>query len=324
MRAVVTGGAGFIGSHVADRLIGDGWTVTTVDNLDPYYEPEQKRRNIQQALGSSKYSFEEVDICDSRALDRVFDKARPDAVVHLAARAGVRASIDDPAAYVRVNELGGLNVLEACRQRDNVPIAFASTSSVYGDSRRIPFCEDDVCDQPLSPYAASKRGSEMMVHAYHHVHELPVAVLRFFTVYGPRGRPDMAVAKFTRQLLAGEPIVLHGEATERDFTYIGDIVDGVRGAIDWALETRKCDTFNLGRSEPVVVRRLIELLADRLDVEPKVRLGALMPGESERTAADVSKANAAFGYEPQVSLSDGVSRWVEWLESPEAPPRGAR
>ena len=320
MRALVTGGAGFIASHVADRLLADGYEVTSLDNLDPYYDPAQKRRNIVAASASSRYRFVECDVCDDEGFDRTFSEARPDVVVHLAARAGVRASVADPFIYVRVNELGGLNVLEACRRANNVPLVYASTSSVYGATEHIPFREDDSADLPLSPYAASKRGGELMAHAYHHLHGLPVAVLRFFTVYGPRGRPDMAFAKFTGAMQRGEPISLHGEQTERDFTFIDDIVDGVVGAIGWTRKTRGFDTFNLGRSEPVRVRRVIETLAKELGVEPKVVLGELQPGESPATAADVSKARAAFGYEPKVSLEEGVAAWVRWLATDEAPP----
>ncbi len=320
MRALVTGGAGFIGSHVADRFLRDGYTVTAVDNFDPYYDPAQKRRNVAQAQSNDSYRLVEADVADGAAVTRAFEMAEPDIVVHLAAKAGVRASVDDPASYIRVNELGGLHLLDACKVHGTA-MAFASTSSVYGNTSRVPFVEDDYCDRPLSPYAASKRGAEMMVHAYHDLYDLPIAILRFFTVYGPRGRPDMAVAKFTRQLWAGETITLHGEETERDFTFIDDIVDGVMGAVAWVGKGRRTDTFNLGRSEPVRVTRLIELMGKALGVEPRVQVGRLQPGESKVTSANVSKAAGAFDYEPKVSLEEGIARWVEWLDGPEAPPR---
>jgi UDP-glucuronate 4-epimerase len=208
-----------------------------------------------------------------------------------------------------------------------VPVVYSSTSSVYGNTRQIPFREDDPAAQPLTPYAASKRSGELMAHAFHHVYGLPAAVLRFFTVYGPRGRPDMAFATFTRALRRGEPIHLHGEETQRDFTYVDDIVDGVLGATRWVMEARGFGTFNLGRSEPVVVRRLIELLGDALGVEPRVELTTLQVGESEVTAADVSRAADTFGYAPKVSLEEGVRRWVAWIDSSEEAPdelRGPR
>jgi UDP-glucuronate 4-epimerase len=318
--ALVTGGAGFIGSHVADRLLFDGWRVTAFDNFDPYYDPEQKRRNVARALGQNAYRLVEADVRDAAALSTAMDEAEPDLVIHLAARAGVRASIADPRSYVEVNELGGLNVLEACRTRGLLPLVYASTSSAYGNSPRIPFCEDDPAVSPLSPYAASKRSGELMAHAFHHLHALPIAVLRFFTVYGPRGRPDMAFWTFTEALLRGQPIRLHGSDTERDFTYVDDIVDGVLGAVRWLGETRGHDTFNLGRSEPVRVRRLIELLGAALGRPPSIVEGELQAGESRTTFADVSRAAGALGYAPQVSLEEGVRRWVDWLStSDEAP-----
>lgn len=321
MRALVTGGAGFIGSSVVDRLLSAGWEVTGLDNFDPYYDPAQKRRNVQRAIRHDSYRLIEADVREAVALGSAFELAEPDVVVHLAARAGVRTSVQQPASYVEVNELGGLNVLEACRQRANIPLVFASTSSVYGDTSAVPFREDDRAVSPLSPYAASKRAAELMVFAYHHLHGLPTAVLRFFTVYGPRGRPDMAFWTFTRQLLTGEPIRLHGEETERDFTFIDDIVDGVLGAVDWVRATRAHGTFNLGRTEPVRVRRVIAELAAGLGVDYQIEPGKLQPGESTRTMADITRAREALGYRPKRSLEEGVRRWVQWIdEGEDAPP----
>jgi UDP-glucuronate 4-epimerase len=319
--ALVTGAAGFIGSHVVDRLLSQGFTVLGLDNFDPYYDPAQKRRNVARALRAPGYRLVEGDVRDRAAVEAAFDACRPDVVVHLAARAGVRASVDDPRSYVEVNEVGALSVLEACHRRGGTPLVFASTSSVYGGAATPPFREDAPATTPLSPYAASKRSAELMVHAFHHLHGLPVAVLRFFTVYGPRGRPDMAMASFTRDLLQGRTLMLRGETTARDFTYVDDIVDGVMGALDWVSRTRRCDTFNLGRSEPVRVRHLIEVLATALGVTADVQLAELDASEVPVTCADVEKAGAAFGYAPAVSLEAGVRRWVEWARSSdEAPP----
>ncbi|HEY5960852.1 MAG TPA: NAD-dependent epimerase/dehydratase family protein [Polyangiaceae bacterium] len=320
-RILVTGAAGFIGSSVADALLEHGHEVFGFDNFDPYYDPSQKHRNIQRALASSRYRFNEGDVRSAEDLRNAFDAARPDAVIHLAARAGVRASVMDPLTYAEVNEIGGLRVLMECHARNDIPVVYASTSSVYGKSTRLPFREDDDASTPLSPYAASKRASELMAFSFHEIHRLPVAILRFFTVYGPRGRPDMAFFKFTSALLADSPIRLHGESTERDFTYIDDIVAGVTGALDWVLRTRSFDTFNLGRSEPIVVRRVIELLGKELDRAPHIVLGALELGEAHRTAANVSHARLTLGYEPRIGIEEGVSRWVHWLRhSAEAPP----
>jgi UDP-glucuronate 4-epimerase len=321
VRALVTGGAGFIGSNVVDRLLDDGWSVTALDNFDPYYDPAQKRRNVARALAQPGYRLVEGDVRDAAGLDAAFDAARPDVVVHLAARAGVRSSVEDPLSYLEVNERGGLNVLSACHARAGVPLVFASTSSVYGNTPHVPFREDDPAAAPLSPYAASKRSAELMVHAFWHLFRQPAAVVRFFTVYGPRGRPDMAMWKFTHAVLTGQPITLHGEQTARDFTYVDDIVAGVRGAMRWVAEGRGYGTFNLGRTEPVRVRALIDQLGCALGKEAVVILGELEPSESRVTAADVSRARAAFGYEPQVSLPEGVRRWVDWARtSDEAPP----
>ncbi len=322
--ALVTGAAGFIASHVADRLLQEGWTVYGIDNFDPYYDPAQKRRNIARALDHEAYRFREVDVRDAESLEAVFDAAEPALVVHLAARPGVRASIEEPRLYVEVNELGGVNVLEACVRHGKPALVFASTSSVYGNTSQTPFREDDPALDLLSPYAASKRSAELMTRTFHGLHALPTAIVRFFTVYGPRGRPDMAVHKFTEALKRGEELVLHGEETARDFTYIEDIVDGVLGATRWLANGGALDTFNLGRSEPLRTRHLIELLGKLLGVEPKVRLGTLQPGESKATAADVSKAAAAFGYAPHVSLEQGLTRWLEWYESSPESPRAPR
>lgn len=320
MRTLVTGAAGFIGSSVADRLLRLGHDVTGLDNFDPYYDPGQKRRNIVAAQANARYRFIEADVRASEQLADVFDQAKPDVVIHLAARAGVRASVVDPLVYTEVNELGGLRVLMECQRRNGIPVVYASTSSVYGKTTTIPFREDDAANTPLSPYAASKRAGELMAYSFREIHRLPIAILRFFTVYGPRGRPDMAFYKFTTQLIDGQSVRLHGEATERDFTHIDDIVSGVVGATNWVTTTRGFDTFNLGRTEPVVVRRVIELLGAALGKTPRVELSELEPGEAFRTAANVEKARRTFGYDPQVSISAGVESWVEWLRhSPEAP-----
>jgi UDP-glucuronate 4-epimerase len=320
MRALVTGAAGFIASNLVDRLLAEGWEVLGLDDFDPYYDPEQKRRNLRRALACGSFELVQGDVRDLALVSECFDRSRPDVVVHLAARAGVRASVLEPVPYVQVNELGGLHVLDCCHRRGGIPLVFASTSSVYGATSAVPFSELEPAVEPLSPYAASKRAAELMVQAYWHLHHQPTAVLRFFTVYGPRGRPDMAFAGFTRALLGGSPIRLHGAATARDFTYVSDITAGVVGAIHWVMCTRQHGTFNLGRSEPVLVTSLIELLGAALQMKPQVVLGELQPGESPITAADISRAAAAFGYRPEVSLAEGVDRWVDWLRTDEAPP----
>ncbi|MEZ4370363.1 MAG: GDP-mannose 4,6-dehydratase [Polyangiaceae bacterium] len=318
---LVTGGAGFIASTVADQLLATGASVTALDNFDPYYDPAQKRRNIRAAQVNPRYELVEADVAEADQLERVFARRRPDLVIHLAAKAGVRSSVADPHAYLRTNELGGLNVLDACVRHGNVPLCLASTSSVYGNSTQPPFDEEASAVCPLSPYAASKRASELMAYTFNYLHKLPVAVLRFFTVYGPRGRPDMAVAKFTELLLSGQTIRMHGEETERDFTFVQDIAAGVLGAGRWITENQGFGTFNLGRSEPVRVRRLIELLAAELGVEPNIELGELEPSESKVTSANTARAQAAFGYSPRISLEEGIRAWVHWYRTSDESPR---
>ena len=319
-RALVTGAAGFIASSTVDRLLDQGWSVLGFDNFDPYYDPAQKRRNLTRATKSDRFRFVEGDVRDPAAVNSAFSGWSPDAVVHLAARPGVRASIENPRLYAEVNEIGGLNVLEACVNHGNVPLAYASTSSVYGNSAPVPFKEDDPALEPLSPYAASKRSGELMARTFHTLHQLPTAILRFFTVYGPRGRPDMAVHKFTELIDAGKAIHLHGEKTARDFTYVDDIVNGVTGSLAWLDRGGKFDTFNLGRSDPLLARTLIDQLGELIGREPEVILTHLQPGESAVTCADVSKAKDAFGYSPSVQLREGLHRWLEWYrKSPESP-----
>ncbi len=320
MRVVVTGAAGFIGSQVADRLLDLGHEVWAVDNFDPYYDPAQKWRNVARAKQSQGYHLREVDVRNREALAAVFDEAAPSAVVHLAARAGVRASVESPLSYIEVNELGGFYVLDECLRRGKLPLVLASTSSVYGASTNTPFRETEPACEPLSPYAASKRASELMAYAYWHIHRQPTVMLRFFTVYGPRGRPDMAYAKFTEAMLRNEPIRLHGPDTERDFTYIDDIVDGVVGAMGWLSRERVTATFNLGGRSPINIRRMVTLLADRLGRVPRIEMGSLQPGESLKTAADTSAAERAFGFVPKVSIAEGTGRWVDWLRSEESSP----
>lgn len=319
-RALVTGAAGFIASTTVDRLLEKGWSVLGFDNFDPYYDPAQKRRNIALATKSTRYRFVEGDVRDVSGLETAFRDYSPDAVVHLAARPGVRASIENPRLYADVNEMGGLNVLDACVKHGKVPLVYASTSSVYGNTATVPFREDEPAVDPLSPYAASKRSGELMARTFHTIHDLPTAIVRFFTVYGPRGRPDMAVHKFTELIDAGKSIYLHGEETARDFTYVDDIVSGVLGALSWLDGGGGLDTFNLGRSDPVLARTLIDLLGETIGRKPIIRVGELQPGESAVTCADVGKAAGAFGYSPSIDLREGLSRWLDWYRtSPESP-----
>lgn len=320
MHALVTGGAGFIGSCLVDRLLAERWSVTALDNFDPYYDPAQKRRNVAAALRHPGYQLRDGDVRDAATVEAAFAASPPDVVIHLAARAGVRASVEDPLGYLSTNEIGALHVLEACRRRGGTPLVFASTSSIYGGGAVAPFREDDARASPRSPYAATKRASELMALTYHHLHALPVAILRFFTVYGPRGRPDMAFWLFTHALRHGQPIRLRGQETARDFTFVEDIVSGILGAIAWVQAGRGAEVFNLGRSEPHRVVDVIDQLARQLGVEPQIQLTSLDASECAVTAADIGRAQAAFRYRPETSLAAGVQAWLDWVDHSEEAP----
>ncbi|MBN2191986.1 MAG: GDP-mannose 4,6-dehydratase [Polyangiaceae bacterium] len=324
MRALVTGGAGFIGSVVADRMLHDGWEVTAFDSFDPYYDPAQKRRNVARALERPGYRLIVGDVREPAAVEAAFETASPEVVVHLAARAGIRPSVDDPLSYLTTNEIGALHVLEACRRRERTPLVLASTSSIYGGGATPPFREDDPRATPLSPYAATKRASELMALTYHHLHALPLAILRFFTVYGPRGRPDMAFWLFTHALRHGEPIRLRGRNTKRDFTFVRDIANGVLGAARWVYAERGAGVFNLGGSEPHRVIDVVEGLASRLGVDSRIELAELHASECEITAADCTRAQTTFGFQPETSLDAGIDAWMAWVDGSDEAPAALR
>lgn len=307
---VVTGGAGFIGSHLCEALLRRGDEVIALDNFDEFYDPAVKRRNIEEAARSPRFRLVEGDIRDERCVRGVIADGIG-AVVHLAARAGVRPSIEQPLLYQDVNERGTLTLLEACRESGVKKFIFGSSSSVYGNNRKIPFAESDSVDRPISPYAATKRAGELISHTYHHLFGLAVTCLRFFTVYGPRQRPDLAIHKFARLIEASRPIPVFGDGgMMRDFTYVDDIVDGVLRAID------RCEgyhIYNLGESQPVSVRELIELLEAALGKKAVIDRQPLQPGDVDRTYADVTLARAELGYEPRTDMPTGLARFVTWL-----------
>jgi len=308
--ALITGAAGFIGSHVSEALLGSGWRVIGVDNFDAFYDPAIKQRNLSRCRESSNFSLIEADIRDAAAIERAMD-VRPDVVVHLAARAGVRPSIEQPVLYQDVNINGTLVILEAMRKAGVGRLVFASSSSVYGNNRKVPFSEDDNVDYPISPYAASKKAGELICHTYHHLYGLDIFCLRFFTVYGERQRPDLAIHKFCRLIERGEPIPVFGDGSMmRDHTYIGDIVDGVTKAIDTCKGYR---IFNLGESEPVSLSDLIAAIEQALGKKAEIKRLPVQPGDVERTCADISRAKSELGYRPTTPLSKGLPRFVQWL-----------
>lgn len=312
MNVLVTGGAGFIGSHVSEHLLKEGHAVTVLDDLNSFYDPAFKRRNLAelQALGL-RLSIVHGDITHRDTIEQVFSSTPFDQVIHLAARAGVRPSLEEPALYQRVNVEGTVLLLEAARTRNVRKFTIASSSSVYGVNSKMPFSETDPIFSAISPYAASKLACEALGHVYHHIYKMDVAMLRFFTVYGPRQRPDLAIYKFARRMLAGQSIPVFGDgSTARDYTFISDIVDGILAC------TRRefgYEIFNLGESQTVRLNEMIALLEQALGVRALIDRQPMQPGDVPLTYADISKAARMLDYHPSVKVKDGIPRFVAWL-----------
>jgi UDP-glucuronate 4-epimerase len=317
MRILVTGAAGFIGSHLAERLVARGDEVVGFDNFDPFYGRALKEQGLADLRKSTRFSLVEGDLRDVADLARAFARPRFDAVVHLAALAGVRPSLENPARYVDVNLLGTMRLTEGARASGVSRFVFASSSSVYGEGSAPPFKETDPCLRPLSPYASTKRGGELQLFTAHHLHGLDVTCLRFFTVYGPRQRPDLAIHKFARLLLAGKPLPLFGDgSTSRDYTWIDDIIDGVVASID---EQGKGPPgfrlYNLGGSRTTTLLGLVELLSEALGKKPEIEWYPEQPGDMKRTLADLTIVGRALGYAPRVPIEDGIARFAAWVKA---------
>ncbi len=312
LKAVVTGAAGFIGSHVCEALLKGGWSVTGVDSFDGFYDPAVKRRNLEVCLADARFRLIEADIRDAEAMEQA-TAGGAEVVIHLAARAGVRPSIEQPVLYADVNVTGTAVMLEAARRAGIRRFVFASSSSVYGNNRKVPFSEADSVDHPISPYAATKKAGELQAYTYHHLYGMAVTCLRFFTVYGPRQRPDLAIHKFARLIEAGRPIPFFGDGSmRRDHTYIDDIVAGVLAAVE------RCEGFhiyNLGNSSPVSLSELVAAIEKALGRRAVIERLPPQPGDVERTYADVSLAAAELGYAPRTSLAEGLPAFVAWLRS---------
>ncbi len=310
---LVTGGAGFIGSHLTNRLLEGGDRVTVLDDFNDFYDPGRKRRNVVPFLERDDYRLVEGDIRDEALVDGLFRDNAFDAVVHLAARAGVRPSLKEPILYEEVNCIGTLRLLEAARRHGPETFVFGSSSSVYGINRKVPFSEDDPVDRPISPYATTKRAGELLCFNYHHLYDLRISCLRFFTVYGPAQRPEMAIHKFTQLAARGEPIPLYGDgSSRRDYTYIDDILDGVVAALDLAPDF---EIINLGGAETTRLSDLVAWIAEELAVEPRIEYLADQPGDVPITYADVDKAGRLLGYSPKVSIREGLKRFVRWYRA---------
>ena len=328
MRVLVTGAAGFIGSHLSQRLLARGDEVLGYDNLNDYYDPRLKQARLDRLLPLNGFQFVQASLEDRPALEAAFDGFKPERVVNLAAQAGVRYSLENPQAYIDSNITGFLNILEACRHRGIQHLVYASSSSVYGANKKLPFAVEDSVDHPVSLYAATKKANELMAHTYSHLFGLPTTGLRFFTVYGPWGRPDMALFLFTRKILAGEPIDVfnHGHHT-RDFTYVDDIVEGVIRTLDRvpaadprhdpmaptpATSSAPYRVYNIGNHQPVQLLRYIEVLEDCLGRKSERNLLPLQPGDVPDTCAEVSALQRDTGYCPATPIETGISRFVEW------------
>jgi UDP-glucuronate 4-epimerase len=310
---LVTGGAGFIGSHLVDRLLReDRWRVTVVDDFNNFYSPVTKRENVRAHFQNRGYRLVEADIRDRPALKRVFDETKFSVIVHLAARAGVRPSLSEPQLYAETNVNGTLNLLELTREHNIKQFVFGSSSSVYGINAKVPFGEEDATRQPISPYAATKAAGELLCHTYAHLYGIRIVALRFFTVYGARQRPDLAIHKFARLIDEDKPIPVFGDGTtRRDYTYIDDIIQGVRAAIDYA--GSDYEAINLGESRTVELRELIELLEKALGKRAVIDRQPLQPGDVPQTFADITKARRLLGYDPQTEIEEGIGRFVEWF-----------
>jgi UDP-glucuronate 4-epimerase len=307
---LVTGGAGFIGSHVVEQLVAEGHDVTVLDCFSKFYDPEIKRANISGVRDA--INLVEGDVADRQLVDRVFEDGKFDTVIHLAARAGVRPSIEMPELYLETNINGTFHLLEASRRHGVRKFIFASSSSVYGLNRKMPFSETDRIDQTISPYAATKLAGEQLCSNYAHLYGLQTVCLRFFTVYGPRQRPDLAISKFTRLISEGQPIQRYGDgSTARDYTYVLDILQGIMGALHY--DGPIFDIFNLGGSQTVTLNELIETIEGAVGKRAIVKQIPDQPGDVPKTSADISKARRLLGYDPETPIRDGVPKYVEWF-----------
>ncbi len=312
MKVLLTGGAGFIGSHYCEKLLQDGHEVVILDNFNDYYDPKIKRRNLDEVRRVGEFTLIEGDLTDAEVLETIFSRHRFDAMVHLAARAGVRPSLKQPLLYERVNVQGTIQLLDHARMQGIERIVIASSSSVYGENEKVPFSEADPVDNPISPYAATKKACELIAFTYHHLYQMNITCLRFFTVYGPRQRPDMAIHKFTRLIDAGEPIPVFGDgSSRRDYTYISDIIDGVQKSLD---HCRGYHIYNLGESRTITLSELIALIEEKLGKKAVIDRRPTQPGDVPITYADISRAREEIGYAPQVDMAEGITEFVGWFK----------
>ena len=310
MKILVTGAAGFIGFHLCKSLLDDGYEVLGIDNINDYYDPKLKLARLDQLKPYKNFKSEKVDIADRESLTKSFQKFKPNKVVNLAAQAGVRYSIKNPYAYMNSNLVGFLNIIELCRHNDVEGLIYASSSSVYGGNTKIPFSVEDRVDNPISLYAASKKSNELIANSYSHLYGLHTTGLRYFTVYGPWGRPDMAMFIFTRKILADEPIPVfnHGNM-KRDFTFIDDIIAGTRTAI---YKNYKCEVFNLGNHKSEQLMEVISLIEKNLDKKAEIEFLPMQPGDVSESFADIKKSEEMLGYKPTTNIDTGIKKLIKW------------
>ncbi len=314
---LVTGAAGFIASHLIQKLTSLGFSVTGIDNFDDFYSRELKRKNVELAHTSANgnFSFFEGDICDAKFLSSL--KGGFDAVIHIAAKAGVRPSIEKPLDYIQVNIEGTQNILDLMQKQGCKKLVFASSSSVYGNNEKVPFQETDSVDKPISPYAFTKKANELQIHTAHHLHDIDAVCLRFFTVFGPRQRPDLAIRKFVTKILNNEPIEMYGDgSTGRDYTYVEDTVDGIIRSLNYIQSnSRVYEIINLGNSSPITLKEMIYTIYELMGKEPNIKQLPMQPGDVELTYADISKAQKLLGYQPQTSFKEGLRKFIDWMQS---------
>ncbi|MCS3643330.1 NAD-dependent epimerase/dehydratase family protein [Salinibacter ruber] len=317
MHICVTGGAGFIGGHLCRRLLQDGHRVTAIDNFDPFYPRTMKEEGIED-FPRERFTLIETNVCNTDAILHALHARSVDAIVHLAARAGVRPSIEAPRAYEETNVGGTQSMLEVAQEHDIDTFIYGSSSSVYGNNDKVPFAEADPVREPISPYAATKRSGELLAHTFHHLYDITTHCLRFFTVYGPRQRPDLAIHKFARQLLTDQPITMYGDGTSRrDYTYVADIVDGIVRSLRRAksLDAPEYEIINLGGSETTQLKDLISGIAEAMDIAPEIEQLPTQPGDVERTYADISKAKRLLDWEPETPIDEGLQKFADWVKA---------
>lgn len=313
---LVTGGAGFIGSSLADFLLKKDYKVVVIDNFCDFYDPSIKRNNVNDNLDNPNYKLYEIDLRCKSDVEKVFRENKIDVVIHLAAMAGVRPSIENPILYQEVNCIGTQNLLEVMKEYGVKNLVMASSSSVYGNNKKVPFKETDIVDYAISPYAATKKSNEVMTHVYHKLFNMNVIMLRFFTVYGPRQRPDLAINKFTRLMLNDEEVTMFGDGTtSRDYTYIDDIVSGIYSSINYVLNNNDVyEIVNLGNSSPISLKEMINTIAEVLNKEPKIKEMPMQQGDVNITYADISKAKEMLNYDPKIPFKEGIEKFVKWYK----------